>query len=354
MKLLHSLAGRSWIIRTSTVLLIVGLSCVPVPAAAFDGRQFIRSLDRMMVSMSAESARDARAIKAAYREHLELLVLNQYDELEGALLTGGLAPLPDDPLSFNLAPRLSGPSPIGEKDIANQTSYIAARPATIGALLEVASRVKSGPLEITSLVRHTDYQSSLRSTNANATTSVPMHTMGLAFDIALINTPLKTVYEIRDVLRKMRNAGEILFIGERQQLVFHVVPHPSRLGQFTQRYAQAFGAPPAASGTPVVAFSPAPGPAGRRRAAVSAEVIAVLPTKEFVDEWWATDDTHGNLAVEVEAVQQMVRATDPLPAPAPERAPIAPLLAVLAGTFAAIWLILTMRRPSGPGLFQHS
>lgn len=326
----------------------------PVSAAAANRSQFVRALDRMMASMSAESARDARAIKAAYRKHLDLLVLEQYDELEGALLTGGLAPLPANPLNFNLSPRLSGPSPIGEKDLANQTSYIAARPATIGALLEVASRVKSGPIEITSLVRHSEYQAALRTSNANANTSVPMHTMGLAFDIALINTPLETVYEIRDVLRQMRNDGEIFFIGERRQLVFHVVPHPSRLGQFTQRYAQVFGAPPAASGTPVVAFSPARGPAGKRKPSVSAEVIAVVPTKEFVDEWWAADDSHGDLAVEVEAVQQMVRAAEPVPAPAPHRAPIAPFLGILAGSLAAIWLILTMRRPSAPGLFQHS
>jgi hypothetical protein len=321
---------------------------------AAQGSQFIRSLDRMMVALGRESARDAQAIKRAYQEHLDLLVLHEYDELEGALFSGGLARLPEDPLSFNLEPRLSGLSPIGERDLPNQTSYIAARPATIGALLEVASRVKSGPLEITSLVRHSDYQASLRSTNPNANTSVPMHTMGLAFDIALINTPLKTVYEIRDVLRQMRKDGEILFIGERRQLVFHVVPHPSRLGYFTQRYAQTFGAPPAASGTPIVAFSPAPGPDGGRTPSVTAEVIAIVPTTEFVDEWWAVDETHGDLAVEVEAVQQLVRAAKPLPPPTPDPTPFAPFLALLAGTLAAIWLILTMRQPSGPGLFQHT
>lgn len=341
--------------RQWRVLVVVTAFCaIPHTGWAAQRSQFIRSLDRMMVALGPESARDARLIKTAYKQHLDLLVLDQYAQLEGALHTGGLAPLPPDPARFNLAPRLTGISPIGEKDLAHQTSYIAARPATIGALLEVASRVKTGPVEITSLVRHSDYQNSLRSTNANATTSVPMHTMGLAFDIALINTPLKTVYEIRDVLRQMRNEGEILFIGERRQLVFHVVPHPSRLGHFTQRYARTFGAPPAASGTPVVAFSPSPGPAGDRTPSVTAEVIAVVPTKEFVDEWWAADDTHGDLAVEVEAVQQMVRAADPLPRPAPERRSAVPLLALLAGALAATWTILTMRRQSAPGLFQHS
>src|SRR5687767_15690465 len=40
----------------------------------------------------------------------------------------------DDPMRFNLAPRLEGAHPIGEKDLDNQHSYLAARPATIGAL----------------------------------------------------------------------------------------------------------------------------------------------------------------------------------------------------------------------------
>ena len=154
-----------------------------------------------MAAMAAQSARDAAAIKRLYRPHLELLLLNGYSDLEGALATGGLAPLPAHPGRFNLAPRLDGPHPIGEKDLDNQVNYLAARPATIGALIVVASRVRSGPVEITSLVRHAEYQAVLKATNGNATTSVPMHTMGLAFDIALVNTPLARVQEIRRVLR---------------------------------------------------------------------------------------------------------------------------------------------------------
>ena len=198
----------------------------------------------MMLALSAESALDAKAIKDAYRPHLDLLVLDEYSELEDALYTGGLARLPDDPLRFNLSPRLSGSFPIAEKDLGNQPNYIAARPATIGALLTVASRVQSGPVEVTSLVRHSEYQGALRKTNTNAITAVPMHTMGLAFDIALVNTSLQTAYEIRDVLRDMRDAGDLFFIGERKQLVFHVVPNPARLGHFNDVYAATFGAAP--------------------------------------------------------------------------------------------------------------
>ena len=262
--------------------------------------QFVRTLDRMMVELRPQSVRDSRTIREAYRPHGELLVLDRYSDLEGALVNGGLAPLPADPRRFNIAPRLDGPFPIGEKDLAHQISYIAARPATIGALLDIASRVKSGPIEITSLVRHTEYQGALRATNGNAATSVPMHTMGLAFDIALVNTPLETVYEIRDVLTRMRNSGEILFIGERRQLVFHVVPHPSRLGHFTNVYAQALGTPAGDADTHLVAFSAVRDRTrGTRIPTVTAEVIAVVPTPEFSEAWWAADHTRADVRIDV-------------------------------------------------------
>jgi hypothetical protein len=241
----------------------------------------------MMSDLAAESARDAALIRRLYEEYLELLVLDDYTAIEGALLTGGLVPLPADP-RFNLAPRLDGAHPIGEKDLGNQASYVAARPATVGVLLEIASRVQASPVEITSLVRHGGYQDALRATNTNATTSVPMHTMGLAVDIALVNTPLATAYEIRDVLREMRAAGDLLFIGERHQLVFHVVPHPSRIGYFTEVYTAALGAPAASRAIQVMA------PARPRRLEVDrldpkvvTEVVSILPADaSHWDEWF--------------------------------------------------------------------
>jgi hypothetical protein len=283
----------------------------PASVFAVDPAQtrFLRALDRMMVELGPESARASRAIKEAYRAHLDLLVLDRYAEMEGALSTGGLAPLPSDPVRFNVAPRLTGASPIGEKDLDRQTSYIAARPATIGALLDVASRVKSGPVEVTSLVRHSEYQDALRASNANATTSVPMHTMGLAFDIALVNSTLETAHEIRDVLRRMQREGSILFIGERRQLVFHVVPHPSKLGAYTTLYTQALNTPVSA-GTPVVAFSPVRGPGGVTTPHVTAEVIAVLPSGAIAAEWWAAEDAHANIDLAVEVAARPA-ATEP-------------------------------------------
>lgn len=284
----------------------------------------------MMVKLGPQSTRASKMIRETYRAHLDLLVLDAYADLEGALFTGGLAPLPLDP-RFNLAPRLEGAFPIGEKDLDNQVSYIAARPATIGALLAVASRVKSGPLEITSLVRHREYQGALSRTNTNANTTVPMHTMGLAFDIALVNTPIETVHEIRDVLLKMRDAGEILFIGERKQLVFHVVPHPSRLGYFTDVYTRALGTPPTAAGAHVVAFTQPAHRSGTPVPAVTAEVIAVLPAVGFGDEWWAASHTTTDIVVDVAAQEPVATEREPQPGRRERRVPFSLVMAAIAG-----------------------
>lgn len=271
---IHVLLGRLVVL---TLLAAAPALAGTTPPRPPQGRQ-LRALDQMMTSLAHESARGAVDIRDAYDDHLELLYLEEYEAMAGALATGGLVPLPLDPV-FNLIPRREGPHPIGEKDLDRQESYIAARPFTIGCLIEIASRVKSGRIEITSLVRHGEYQDALRRTNSNARTEVPTHTMGLAFDIALINTPLETVYEIRDVLRTMRDAGDLLFIGERRQLVFHVVPHPSRLGHFMDVYTRALGAPAAVQAVQVVAAAPPSEVVVRRVEAprVTAEVVALSP-----------------------------------------------------------------------------
>lgn len=327
-------------------------SCLFPPSLEAQGTsraKFVRALDRMMVQLGPQNAGASKTIRETYREFLDLLVLEDYEDLEGAMYNRGVAPLPSNPLEFNLQPRVKGAFPIGEKDLANQVSYIAARPATIGALLDIASRVKSGPIEVTSLVRHSEYQGALRATNPNATTSVPMHTMGLAFDISLVNTPLSRVYEIRDVLVRMRNAGDILFIGERKQLVFHVVPHPSRLGHFTNVYAQALGRRPSAHGAHVVAFSRVRSTtSGNLTPSVTAEVVAVLPAVGFGAEWWAADHSHGDLTV---TVTPDVAAGAPPPAPVNEgdNSDVVPALLILAlAACAAAVLSRRVLAPSEP------
>jgi hypothetical protein len=295
----HFQEERAIRVLTLLVLLVVSPQLAFAGAAADAQKHYLKALDRMMVGLAPQNARVARVVREQYRAYLDLLVLNEFDAVEDALYTGGLVPLPQ-PDRFNLRVRTEGPAPIAEKDLANQSSYIAARPATVGALLDIASRVSSGPLEITSMVRHTEYQDALRATNTNANTSVPMHTMGLAFDIALVNTPLETIYEIRNVLQAMQKAGDILFIGERRQLVFHVVPHPSRLGYFTDAYVAAMAAAASSSGgVRATAVNRTLTPL--TRPVVSTEVIAVAPTDDFAAEWWAVEGAQSDVMVEVSA-----------------------------------------------------
>ena len=328
------------------------LACVwPAAATAGEFSPFLRAIDRMMVALGPENARASATIRRVYKEHLELLMLEEYTELTGALDNGGLVPLPSEPLRYNLAPRLDGPHPIGEKDLDNQHSYISARPATIGALIEIASRVKSGPLEITSLVRHSHYQDALKATNTNANTSVPMHTMGLAFDIALVNTPLSRVYEIRDVLRKMQRDGDILFIGERRQLVFHVVPHPSRLGHFTEVYMKKVGLPPTSRSAHVVAFSPAPAVRARDiKPRVEAEVIAVLPAVAGASYWTDAPAVDAAAAEPPAAASAVPTAIEKAAASADG---IVRLWFVLLAGFLVITWRLTARAGLRPGLLAR-
>jgi hypothetical protein len=247
-------------------------------------------IDQMMVALAGDSALAAETIRRVYHQHLDILALREYGELTGALDNGGLVPLPANALRYNIVPRLDGPHPIGEMDLANQSSYVSARAATLGALIAIASQIRSGPVEVTSLVRHGDYQESLRTTNPNAVTSVPMHTMGLAVDIALVNSSLETVYEIRNVLQRMQDAGDILFIGERKQLVFHVVPHPSRIGHFNDVYARAVGEPLTSRSAGVVAFLEAPRLLpGTLTPAVTTEIVAVVPAAGALQNLWVED-----------------------------------------------------------------
>jgi uncharacterized protein DUF5715 len=250
--------------------------------------EYLLAVDAMVADQAPRSARSSALIRELYPPYIDSFVLDDFGRIEQGLATGGLVPLPADPQRFNLRVRLDGANPIGELDLAHQTSYVSARAATIGCLLDVASRVKSGPLEVTSLVRHLEYQHLLRLTNTNAATDIPMHALGLAFDIAMVNTPLPTVMEIRDVLQRMNDAGDILLIVERQQLVFHVVPQPSRLGWYSEVYARAMTGQPwgrriDASLTPMV----------------TTEIGSVQPLPAWAAEWWAAENVQSDLPVAV-------------------------------------------------------
>jgi hypothetical protein len=204
----------------------------PAAARPVSANEFVDALQSMMAQLRPQSQRDARTIKAEYGPMVRRTAFVNRGDLEAALEMEELALIPEHTEPLNITLRLDGAHPIAEKDLANQSMYLGARPAALGLLFQIAARVDSGPIEITSLVRHLQYQRALSATNGNARTAVPTHAMGMAFDIALVNTPIETVYEIRDVLRDMRDAGLLYFIGETEQLVFHVVPSPSWLGYY--------------------------------------------------------------------------------------------------------------------------
>ena len=200
-----------------------------------DTQARVGAIVELMTEMSEESRVASAQIRAVYRPELDN-ALRDRPALIRSLESGDLARLPENPAEFNLDLRLAGAHPIAERDLIYQPIYVAARPATLGALFAVAARVQSGPVEVASLVRHFEYQQALRRTNPNATTEVPTHRLGLAFDISVLNMSLETVREVRDVLRAMSDAGDLYVVAESRQLVFHVVPTPERLAFFEALY----------------------------------------------------------------------------------------------------------------------
>jgi Family of unknown function (DUF5715) len=275
----------------ATTLAIVCLTAVPARAQRSSEAGYLTSVNTLLAGLGPASTRSALEIRESYRPFLDLLAIDDFKQIETGLANGGLVPLPSDPERFNVRVRLEGTSPIGEMDMSRQASYVSARAATIGCLLDVASRVKSGPIEVTSLVRHLGYQEQLRATNVNATDDVPTHALGMAFDIAMVNTPLKTVREISHVLQRMSAAGDILVIAERHQLVFHVVPQPSRLGWYTEVYTHLITGHPSSMQPGDARASVTP--------AVDAAISSLRPMPAFAAEWWAADNVPLDMPISV-------------------------------------------------------
>jgi hypothetical protein len=241
-----------------------GATSGPVPEPQPDPAHVAAAV-RLMSDLRAESARQAEDIRDAYAREVATLAFRSRRALGRALDSGVILALPSDAQARNVRPRLTGRHPIGEADLDYQPFYVAARPEAVGLLLEIASRVRSGPIEVTSLARHHEYQRRLARTNANARTAVPTHAMGLAFDISILNASLATAREIRDLLRRMAADGDLFFVAEQRQLVFHVVPAPGR----RDHYAAVHEALIAAGAPRVPRPKPPPAPA-------HAELVALL------------------------------------------------------------------------------
>jgi hypothetical protein len=234
-----------------------GARAADVPAGAPEpDLAHVEAAMGLMQDLRAESDQHAAAIREAYGSEVAALALPDRRALTAGLQGGSLLMLPPG-LDADVRPRLAGRHPIGEADLEHQHLYVAARPETLGLLLEVASRVGSGPLDVTSMVRHGEYQRRLTRSNPNARTSVPTHVMGLAFDISILYTSLARAVEIRDALRGLAAEGDLYFVAERSQLVFHVVPAPARRPYYAARHQQRVVPPTEAHEDPSPTVPPA-------------------------------------------------------------------------------------------------
>jgi hypothetical protein len=216
-------------------------------ASADAGTAHLGRLRALMAALRADSVAQASMIAEAYEADVAALAFADRDALREALESEVLMPVPPGAEILNLALRRHGAHQIGELDPAHQALYLAGRPEVVGMLLDIASRVRSGPIEVTSLVRHREYQRSLSRGNPNARTGVPTHVLGLAADISVLNRPVAHARELRDVLLAMAGAGEIHVVAERRQVVFHVVPAAARRAYFRD-FARALAAAPTLEG----------------------------------------------------------------------------------------------------------
>lgn len=277
----HATGARPFKSRRITTAIAVLLVCgcaAPLAAesrsAADAEERFVRRARAVMAALRAESRVDAARIQEAYATDGAFVAFEDRDALVAAASVGTVRPLPGDASRFNIRPRLHGAHPIGEKDLAHQPLYVAAHPGTLGLLLHVAARTQAVPLEVTSLVRHHAYQRALQRTNPNARTARSMHTLGLAFDISILNIPVAAAEEIRDVLRHMRDEGALFFLAETRQLVFHVVPNPERLHLYAALFDGLTSLPPPPAPSRLAAAPPPPSPL----LALSAGALPALST----------------------------------------------------------------------------
>lgn len=214
------------------------------------------SVYSMVSELRKQSHADALTIKEVYRPLMDTTMFEDEEALREAFETGELVPLSSLELE-HLQPRLWGHSPIAERDLENQDLYVALRPAAMGMLIDITRRVEHGPVEVTSAVRSAEYQRALTRGNSNANTDVPTHVMGYAIDIGLKYSAADTAKDLRRVLDEMRDAGDVYFIAERNQLTFHVVPVPSRIPHFEALYRDTLTAQQAAAAA-AAAEPPAP------------------------------------------------------------------------------------------------
>ncbi|MFZ2149994.1 MAG: transglycosylase SLT domain-containing protein [Minisyncoccia bacterium] len=164
----------------------------------------------------------------------------------------GLEPLFEEPDYFGFKLRTSGNGPIAEKDLENQELYLQNSPAAHGALLTVAFETRRlhvklypkeefVPLDVTSLVRHLEYQELLKKGKiVNARTAFPTHTSGQVFDVSYLYLPKGERRCLTFILEDLEHYGYLSFIEEvTGSRTFHVTVSPSSRQFFSQVFEDA-------------------------------------------------------------------------------------------------------------------
>jgi hypothetical protein len=82
--------------------------------------------------------------------------------------------------------------------------------------------------------------------------TLPMHTVGWAFDLPRKPLSKDTVRDLNFILMDLRFAGLLTFGQEGKPKDFHVVRHPDYAAQFEKFYWDSVAVPQAASGAPAV------------------------------------------------------------------------------------------------------
>jgi hypothetical protein len=130
-------------------------------------------------------SRAAAAFSPAARPPPPTLALAGRLRLQIAVETGRLE-LPGGLPARHIRPPLTGPNAIGEAHSARPRRSLGARSDTVGLLLDIASRVRAGPLDVTGGAPHEEHRRRLACTDANVCTAVPTHDASLAVDVVWV------------------------------------------------------------------------------------------------------------------------------------------------------------------------
>ena len=222
------------------------------PTYYFRVRQAMRLLE-----LHRKSPREYAALAAGYRGRTgQTMLANLQSTLAGENQTEELSLKRPRDIDAEVGQRIvtlpAIASARGVRPGKSVTSTLAAERSTIGCLLFVAEQLarlqgtKYKGLETSSMIRPVE------SDSPKPDPTLPMHTIGWAFDIPRKPLSKDAVRDLNFILMDLRFAGLLTFGEEGKPKDFHVVRHPDYAARFEQFYWDSVAAAQAASGPPAV------------------------------------------------------------------------------------------------------